>query len=589
MPDAAAQSRSTVQFNVSVPMRDGATLPADIYLPDIPGPHPTLLTRTPYDKSGLTGPRFSGLDALTATQHGFAVVVQDVRGRHNANGEFITFKHESSDGHDAIEWAAKQNWSNGRIGTYGASYLGATQWLAAKASPPHLAALAPRVTASDYHEGWTYQGGAFSLGFNISWSLAALTARNHRQLTRSLDLPPERFATMRDAVDDTDKAFAHLPLTDNPWLPKELAPYYYEWLQHPALDDYWQQYRIENSYADITAPALNIGGWFDIFLLGTIRNFMGLRNEGGSKAARSGSRLLIGPWSHTTLGQNQTGATDYGMIASQLGLDLDELTFNWFDRWLKDPVSGSGNSGDGGAPITIFVMGENVWRDENEWPLSRATRTRFYLHSDGRANSRNGDGVLSTEPPAGEQPDQFTYDPMDPVPTKGGPLCCSPTFMPSGPQDHSTKEERPDVLVYSTPPLERDVEVTGPVRLVLRAASSAVDTDFTAMLLDVGPCGCALNLCDGILRGRYRNGPVAEELLAPGEPALFEIDLVATSNVFKKGHSIRLEISSSNFPRFDRNLNTGAGFESDEVVVATNTVFHSSEMPSYLELDIIPR
>jgi hypothetical protein len=273
------------------------------------------------------------------------------------------------------------------------------------------------------------------------------------------------------------------------------------------------------------------------------------------------------------------------MIASQLGLDLDELTFNWFDRWLKD----DGRPDDGGPPITIFVMGENAWRDENEWPLARATRTRFYLHSDGHANSRNGDGVLSTDPPAGEPADEFRYDPMDPVPTKGGPLCCSPTFMPAGPQDHSAKENRPDVLVYSTPPLERDIEVTGPVRLVLRAASSVVDTDFTAMLLDVGPCGCALNLCDGILRARYRNGPAAEERLTPGEPATFEIDLVATSNVFKKGHSIRLEVSSSNFPRFDRNLNTGKGFDDDEVAVATNTVLHSSEMPSYLELDIVPR
>ncbi|MCH7734498.1 MAG: CocE/NonD family hydrolase [Chloroflexi bacterium] len=589
MPDTISQSRSTVQFDLPVPMRDGAALPADVYLPDGPGPHPTLLSRTPYDKSGLTGPRFTSIDALTATQRGFAVVVQDVRGRHNADGRFITFKHESSDGYDAIEWIASQSWCNGKIGTYGASYLGATQWLAAKASPPHLAAMVPRVTASDYHEGWTYQGGAFSLGFNVSWSLAALTARNHRQLTRSLDLQSERFAIMRDAVDATEKAFAHLPLTDNPWLPKDLAPYYYEWLEHPALDDYWQQYRIENSYSDITAPALNIGGWYDIFLLGTIRNFLGLRNGGGSEAARSGSRLLIGPWSHTTLGQNQTGANDYGTIASQLGLDLDELTFNWFDRWLKDADTGNARIDDGGSPITIFVMGDNAWRDESEWPLARATRTRFYLHSDGHANSRNGDGVLSTEPPAGEPSDQFRYDPMDPVPTKGGPLCCSPTFMPSGPQDHSANEDRADVLVYSTPPLEQDVEVTGPVRLVLRAASSAVDTDFTAMLLDARPCGCAHNLCDGILRARYRNDPAAPMFLTPGEPALFEIDLVATSNVFKKGHSIRLEVSSSNFPRFNRNLNTGKEFESDEVAVATNTVFHTSEMPSYMELDIVPR
>ncbi len=233
-------------------------------------------------------------------------------------------------------------------------------------------------------------------------------------------------------------------------------------------------------------------------------------------------------------------------------------------------------------------MGKNAWRDETEWPLARAVPTPFYLHSDGRANTRYGDGSLTTDPPAGERPDRYLYDPLNPVPTRGGPLCCNPTFLPGGPFDHSAKEDRADVLVYTSPPLEADLEVTGPITMTLWAASSAVDTDFTAMLLDVGPCGCARNLADGILRARYRNGTARAEPLEPGSPTRFTINLVATSNVFKKGHSIRLEVASSNFPRFDRNLNSGRGFDDDTVVVATNTVFHDEGHPSFVELPIVP-
>lgn len=579
-----AGSRASVEFDVPIRTRDGVTLPADVYRPDGAGPFPVLLTRTPYDKSGRTGTRFSALDALTAVQRGYAVVIQDVRGRHAAEGEFITFAREAEDGFDTVEWVGRQPWCDGNVGMYGRSYVGATQWLAATAGPPHLKAIAPGVTASDYHEGWTYQGGAFSLGFNLSWALQALTARNFGNLQRKHGLNGEHFEQLLDAVDATHHSFHRLPLHDQPWLDRDHAPYYYEWLAHPEEDEYWSRWKIEASYDSIRVPSLNIGGWFDIFLLGTLRNFTGMRQFGATEAARRESRLVIGPWSHGSIGSNQTGAVDFGVRASSIHMDLEDLSYRWFDEQMR------GKQGAKSAPpVTIFVMGENQWRHEDSWPLARAVSTRFYLHSDGRANTRNGDGRLSTQVPNGERADHYLYDPMNPVPTQGGPLCCNPTVLPAGPMDHSSKEDRSDVLVYSTPPLEQDVEVTGPIRLVLWASSSAVDTDFTGMLLDVGPCGCARNLTEGIIRARYRDGYGVPKLLTPGVPERLEIDLVATSNLFKKGHQIRLEVSSSNFPRFDRNLNTGKGFDSDEVAVATNAVYHNAAHASFVELPVVPR
>ncbi|MBI4306251.1 MAG: CocE/NonD family hydrolase [Chloroflexi bacterium] len=567
-------------------MRDGVDLYADVYLPDGNGRHPALLCRTPYDKSGKTsGSRFSLLDALTAAERGYAVVMQDVRGRFTNREPFVPFEHEARDGYDTVEWVAGQPWCDGNVGMFGRSYVGATQWLAATTHPPHLKAIFPGVTASDYHEGWTYQGGAFELQFNLSWTLYALTARHTPNLRKVLRLSEGQVEATFHAVDETDDAFRALPLTRQPRLPERLAPYYFEWLAHPSDDAYWRKWRIEDAYSNTNVPAFNFGGWYDIFLLGTIRNYLGMRKHGANARARDCQRLVIGPWSHTTIGTYVVGTQNFGVNATNFGYDLDEALFRWYDYWLK----GKANGIDREHPVKLFVMGDNVWRDEEEWPLARATRTKFYLHSDGRANTRRGDGRLSTDMPGTERPDIYLYDPLDPVPTRGGPLCCSPGFAVGGPFDHQQKEDRPDVLVYSTPPLEADVEVTGPVKLTVWARSSATDTDFTGMLLDVAPSGEAKNLTDGILRARYRRSRGAPSLLTPGKVEKFEIDLVATSNVFKKGRRIRLEVSSSNFPRFDRNLNTGKSIDDDDVRVATNTVLHDRAHPSYLELDIVPR
>ena len=581
MPDSASLK---VESNVPTRMRDGTTLYADIFRPDGPGPFPTLLQRTPYDKTLPIS--MTSLDPLKAAKHGFAVVIQDTRGRYASEGEFYAFRDEINDGYDTVEWAASQPWSSGKVGMYGASYVGATQWLAALARPPHLAAIIPNVTASNYHEGWTYQGGAFELGFNVSWTLLQLTLANFRAISSVKNVPQERRQQLARAVDSMESSFRYLPLKKLPELEGGLADYFYDWLAHPDFDDYWKTLCIEDHHSNIGVPAYNIGGWYDIFLGGTIRNYLGMRANAATEDARRGQKLLIGPWLHGSRGTSLVGTHYFGLAADAMAADLDGLHFRWFDHWLGGTDSGIMDE----PPVRIFVMGDNVWRDEQEWPLSRAQPTNYYLHSDGKANTLGGNGSLSTTPPAEESPDMYLYNPVDPVPTRGGQLCCNPYFMSNGAFDQLEVESREDVLVYSTPPLEREVEVTGPVTVTLWAATSAVDTDFTAKLVDVCEHGCARNLTDGIIRARYRESSSSPSLVEAGRVYCYTIDLWATSNVFKPGHRIRLEVSSSNFPRFDRNTNTGNIISEDtELKPALQTVLHSGEHASHVTLPLVPR
>jgi putative CocE/NonD family hydrolase len=380
--------------------------------------------------------------------------------------------------------------------------------------------------------------------------------------------------------------FAYLPLKDFPLLQHErLAPYYYDWLAHPNDDEYWRQWNIADRHPQVTVPALNVGGWYDIFLGGTLRNYLGMRQDGGNAQAKQ-QRLIIGPWFHTTMWPNIAGEVDFGLRAQGLAIDLEGIILRWFDHWLKAIDTGMLRE----PPVKLFVMGENVWRDEREWPLARAQHTRYYFHSGGRANTRHGDGVLSLEPPSHEPADHYLYDPRHPVPTRGGGLCCWQASVPGGAYDQRSVEERSDVLVYSTPPLAQAMEVTGPIVLKLWASSSAVDTDFTAKLVDVEPSGYARNLTDGILRARYRESTARPTLIEPGRVYEYTIDLWATSNLFKAAHRIRVEVSSSNFPRFDRNPNTGHPFAQDaELRPATQTILHDADHPSHIVLPIVPR
>jgi len=581
MPDSITLK---MEYNVAVAMRDGITLYADLYRPEGAGPFPTILQRTPYDKTtSLTN---TMLDPIRAAKAGFAVVIQDTRGRHTSEGEFYAFRDDIDDGYDTVEWAAAQPWSNGKVGMYGASYVGATQWLAATSRPPHLVTIVPTVTASNYHDGWTYQGGAFELGFNMSWTLLQLTLANFKNVSGVQGVPRERRGEMIRLIDNMTEGFEHLPTKDFPGLDSGLAKYYYDWLAHPDFDEYWQKLCIEDKHSEIDVPAMHFGGWYDIFLGGTIRNYLGMKESGANETARKGQRLIIGPWAHGARGSMMAGRHYFGIMADPMATDVDGVHLRWFDHWLNDAKNGITEE----APVQIFVMGDDQWRDEQEWPLARAVETKYYLHSGGKANSKNGDGSLGTENPQTEAPDVFLYNPADPVPTTGGALCCNPYYAAGGAYDQNQVEERQDVLVYSTSPLERDVEVTGPVTVTLWASTSATDSDFTAKLVDVCENGCARNLTDGIIRARYRDSMSKPTLLEPGLVYCYEIDLWATSNVFKAGHQIRLEISSSNFPRFDRNTNTGNIIAEDtELRPALQTVFHDSQQASYVSLSIVPR
>ena len=571
--------------HIPLPLGDGTMTYVDVFRPDAPGKFPALLQRTPYDKSSPNS-RSGPVDAIRGAMNGYAMVIQDVRGRHSSEGEFYTFVNEAEDGFNSVEWVAGQPWCNGKVGMYGVSYVGATQWLSAKAKPPSLVAIAPGVTAADYHEGWAWQGGAFELGFNLSWAVGPLVAANWDNLSRRLGLSMEGLSEVVRAKDNLTEGYLHLPTQDMPHLKNGLADYYYDWLAHPDYDDYWKKVCIQESHSDITVPSLNMGGWYDVFLGGTIGNYVGMRQNGATEEARSGQRLLLGPWIHGSTPIDVSGEFHFGTRSSSAAMDLPGVILRYYDYWLKGEDNGVADE----KPVRIFVMGENVWRWEDSWPLSRAVVTNYYLHSGGKANSLNGDGRLDTATPNHEQPDVYAYNPMDPVPTRGGGLCCDPAFMMSGAYDQRPIEARPDVLVYSTPALEQDTEVTGPIVVTLYASSSAVDTDFTAKLVDVEPCGCARNLTDGIIRARYRKPRHPASLIEPGQVYKYTIDVWATSNLFKKGHSIRLEISSSNFPRFDRNPNTGGPIGAETTLVpALQTVHHSAEYPSHVTLPVVPR
>ncbi|MGA8409696.1 MAG: CocE/NonD family hydrolase [Candidatus Acidiferrales bacterium] len=563
---AAQTYQVTVERNVPATMRDRAILRADVYRPKAEGKFPVLLTRTPYDK------QWQVEFALKAVPRGYVVIAQDTRGRFESEGEWYPFKHESQDGYDTVEWAAALPYSNGKVGMFGGSYVGATQFLAAIAHPPHLSGICPNVTASNYHSNWTYQGGAFEQWFDESWTSQLAENTMHRRVDKTFD-PLAGTKT--------------LPLDDYPVLgaPGDagLAPYFLHWLAHPSFDDYWKQWSIQDHYADIQVPVFTQSAWYDIFQGGSLHIYIHLKTEAGSEASRKGQRLLVYIGGHAGgPQQKKVGAVEFGDKAP---LDLDEATLRWYDWLLKGDANGVAQE----KPVKIFVMGKNEWREEDDWPLARAKSTKYFLHSSGAANGVASDGTLSVTAPAAEKSDQFVYDPGDPVPTIGGPLCCERLPTGIGPQDQRPADSRSDVLVYSTPAFTKDTEVTGPVSLDLYVSTSAVDTDFTGKLVDVWPNGFAQNLTEGILRLRYRDSQEKPELANPGETYHITLDLWSTSNVFLAGHKLRLEVSSSNFPRFDRNLNTGEDqARATRMLKASNVIYHDKTHPSALIVPLVP-
>lgn len=570
-----------VQKNLMVTMRDGVELATDIYRPAAGGPFPTLVERIPYNKDAY-GLISGWLDVLRAARAGFAVVVQDTRGRYQSGGTFRPFADERADGADTIAWAAGQSWSTGSVGMFGSSYTGATQWLAAAERPPALATISAAVTCSDYYDNWLYQGGAFRLGFALQWVASALVLG---ELLRPDSAEGERLADLRRMLDGMDEAFRQLPERDHPVL-TDIAPYLSEWLDHPERDDYWARLSARGP-AVVDIPVLNLGGWYDLFLGGTIDNYLALRARTAQPDAQR-QRLVIGPWAHgATSGVFPERA--FGVRAGFDGADLTGVQLAWF----KERLAGS-PSATSSSPVRIFVMGPDIWRDEPDWPLPDTEYVDYFLGSNGDARTGSGAGTLSTSAGSKTLSDSFRYDPADPVPTCGGA-----TFLPglfiganAGPRDQTRTEARPDVLCYTSEPLDQPLEVTGPVRARLHISSSAVDTDFTATLVDVHPEGRAELVCDGILRCRYRTSTTRPEFLDPGAVYEIEIDLVATAYVFPAGHRLRLDVSSSNFPKFDRNPNAAvpvADAGATDLVVATNTVWHDSTRLSRLVLPVIRR
>jgi uncharacterized protein len=571
--------RVIYEHDVAVRLRDGVTLRADIYRPDSADAFPVLLERTPYDK------RESVDFGLKAAARGYVAIIEDVRGRYASEGEWYPFRNESADGYDTIEWAAALPYANGKVGMVGGSYVGATQLLAAITHPPHLAGICPDITGSNYHENWTYRGGAFELWFGESWTAGLVQDTYHRRV-KKLPAPVEGVANL-PLVDYP--VLGNGPVAGSKVLTSTIAPYFLDWLAHPDYDDYWRPLSIEARYADITVPALHLAAWYDIFLDGSLRNYVGIKAGGGSEAARRGQQLLVYVGGHAGSSElSKVGAVDFGPRAP---FDIEEVILSWYDGLLKGKASDEQH----GKPVSIFVMGVNEWRDEESWPLARARSTRYHLHSRHNAGGTPNDagsagagGVLSMSAPWAEEPDRYQYNPQQAVPTIGGPLCCGPLPTGIGPQDQRPNEARSDVLVYTTKAFTTATEFTGPVSLDLYVSSSAPDTDFTGMLIDVWPNGVAQNLTDGIQRLRYRESSERAVAAVPGEIYRLRINLSATSNVFLPGHRLRLEISSSNFPRFDRNLNTGdLQSRATRMEIASNVIYHDRQHPSALILPLV--
>ena len=570
-----------VERNVETLMRDGVILRADVYRPATDEPVPVLLVRTPYNKDMAVN-----VLVLMAVDRGYAVVIQDTRGRWASDGDGRPFIHEKADGYDTVRWAAAQPWSNGRVGMLGGSYVGYTQYAAAAFQPPALRAIAPAVTFLEPHTA-VFRNGVPTLGLLVSWGLSAQAQMAIMRLPDG----PEKAQLMEALIEAVDglsggETFRHLPLETMPLIGRDgVCAFLYDMLRHTSPSrPYWQQIRVAPD--EIRIPTLHIGGWYDIFTTQTFHDF-GAIAEAARQAGRTVPQmLLVGPWYHGPL-SNPVGEVDFGFRASDAYVLSNELQLRWFDAWLKDEREAVADL----PPLRIFVMGENRWRDEETWPLARMRPTPYYFHSGGGANTLHGDGTLSPQAPSEEPVDSFAYDPRNPTPTRGGGLCCwHMGVLAPGAFDQREVEARPDVLVYTTPPLEADLEVTGPVEVHLWAATTAPDTDFTAKLVDVGPCGFARNVANGIVRARYRHGVDHEELVKPNTVVHYVIALNPTSNVFKAGHRIRVEIASSDFPAYARNPNTGGSILSEtRLQPAVQTILHDADHPSHIVLPVIPR
>ncbi|WP_234802300.1 CocE/NonD family hydrolase [Mycolicibacterium fortuitum] len=550
-----------IDLDVPVPMRDGTILRADVYRPAGRGPWPVLIQRTPYDKRALGAAL--PLDTLLAVSQGYIVVQQDTRGRFASDGEWSPWTYEQSDGHDTVKWAATLRGSTGAVGMFGVSYTGNTSWTAAVDGPPELRAIAAQNTWSDPSDGLFMRGGALELGLNAWWSLFTGLGDLPKRLAGA-GLVQAVGGLIADYDGLAERTYWELPAGRLPSIDRYGGP---DIGTQRALDDPQSasHARIAGRHDAITTPSLNITGWYDAFLQGALDNYVAMAESGCT------TKLLAGPWPHVlnpvpaALGEINFGLTASPMLIGGL-YSLTQLELRWFDHWLCDNDTGFIEE----PPVKIFVMGANTWRDENEWPLARAVDTPWYLGADG--------ALGPTAPATDERPDTYIYDPTDPVPTCGGPLVMAPEFPP-GPFDQAAVEQRSDVLLYTSEPLAEDLEVTGRIRATLFAATDAPSTDWVVRLCDVDTQGISRNITDGILRINAESGTVGE----------YEIDMWSTSNLFRAGHRIRVQVTSSNFPRWDRNPNTGEPVQTATTLrSAQQRIFHDGSRASHIVLPIVP-
>jgi uncharacterized protein len=561
-----APATPPTQADVLIPVRDGEKLGADIYLPPGPGPFPVLLTITPYGKAG------SGRGAGANVARGYAVVAVDSRGLRASHGKWEPYIHEAKDGYDIQQWVGHQPWCNGNIGMFGTSYPAYTQVAPAQYRSQYVKAIVPVSAQSDNFGSVWSSDGLLHLAFSPTWA-AQQEAIAEKQ-------PPP--------VADWVKLAWMLPLKSIPDHTGVRSQFLADVIAHDTHDDFWKAMSIRDKYGEMDVPAFHVTGWYDDLSQETQINFVGMRNHSRTDRAKRWQKLLIGPWGHGI-----PRFSDSGFVFGDLNfgpdvkIDFQSMQQRWFDYHLK----GTDNGVDKEAPVKIFVMGANKWRDEQDWPLARAKATPYYLHSKGFANSRFGDGVLSTDKPADEPVDKYRYDPRNPVPTYGGHGCCDYAFAAMGPLDQHVTQQRPDVLVYSTPPLTDDTEVTGFPELQLQFATDVTDTDFFVTLSDVYPDGKAIDITEGQARTRFRESQEHPTLLTPNKEYSLNVKLWGTSNLFKKGHRIRIQITSSNFPRFNRNLNSGKAMMDEteaDIHVATQTIYHNSMRASAIVLPIVP-
>lgn len=569
-------------MNRTMTTRDGKTLLSDVYCPVGAGDDlPTLVRRTPYGKNeNDLALEFN--EAHYFASHGYLVVVQNTRGRYGSEGKWYPFVYEAQDGYDAIEWAAALPGSSGRVGTFGQSYGALSQYLAASQRPPHLVTAVPVSAYLGAFENYWYNHGALELSWTLSYfmNMAAdvLTARGdveRKEQLESLKVDSSvRFGPL------TDESLRSLPIRE--WVERfgEGAPFLIDILHHSTDGPYWWAVDLRRQLQNMDIPILHIGSWYDIANWDTPQYFNGVSDQALTESSRSQQALFMGPWAHLLpFSQPTSGGTgdiDFGPEAAYPVLDMQR---RWFDHYLREDGTEIPQ-----ARVTLFTMGTNTWREENEWPLARTIYTDYFLGSTLGANSSSGDGVLSTTTPATASPvDRFVYNPNDPVPTAGG------RYVGGGVRDQSDNQKRHDVLVYTAPAQSEPLEATGPVSVALFASTGAVDTDFIAVLSDVHPDGFVQNLSEGLIRTRFRDSYDEPRLVQPGEVLELELELGNLSHVFLPGHSIRLHVTSSDFPRWDRNTNTGETFDlATSVVPARQTILHDDEHPSRLILPVIP-